>query len=168
MFESGSTLKAAFGSLMLVISVPALAEDGYRLWLRYDPVEQPLRARYSATLTEVVVRAHGPIAQAARSELERGLSGLLARTVPRTQRVTGDGAIVLAVAGDPELRRLHVPMNDLGDEGFLIRAARVRGHRITLVVSNSERGLLYGSFALLRRIQNRQTLELRDRPRLPL
>ena len=161
MFESRKLLKIAARAALLLTAVPAWAEDGYRLWLRYGPVEAAQRARYSSSATELVVNARGPTADVAASELKRGLSGLLATTIISRPRVDRDGAIVLAL----------VRAVDLGREGFIIRSTRLHGHRVTLITANTDKGLLYGSFALLRRIQTRQPLDnvdVRDRPTLPI
>jgi len=172
MIESFRQWKTTTGfALLIAIAAPAHADDGYRLWLRYDPVEAPLRQDYARHAAELVVQAPGASAAAAKSELERGLSGLLKMRVDVRAQVDRDGAILIALAKAPELRPLHLATRDLGSEGFIIRTARVHGHRVTLIAANSGRGLLYGSFALLRRIQTRQSLDrisVRDRPALSL
>jgi alpha-glucuronidase len=165
MLNSARRLTLACLALLLLLAQPsrAHAEDGYRLWLRYERIEQPLRQHYAAQATEIVMLAHGPVASAARSELERGLSGLLGSDVPVRSNVDRDGAIVVALARSPDKR--------LGSEGFAIRSVRLRGGRSTVITANGEPGLLYGAFALLRRIQTRQSLDrlnVVDAPRLPL
>ena len=163
MFESGKSLKTAAAAALMLVAAPASAEDGYRLWLRYNPIEAPQRARYANAATELVVDPRGSTSDAAASELRRGLSGLLATTIISHPHVDRDGAIVLALRSSIA--------RDLGPEGFVIRTTRVRGHRVTLITANNERGLLYGAFALLRRIQTRQSLsglDVRDGPALPI
>jgi alpha-glucuronidase len=157
--------------LLLLIATPAGAEDGYRLWLRYDPVEAPLRQRYADRATELVVDARGAMAKTAASELRRGLSGLLVEPIRIAPRVDRNGAVLLALGSAPEVRPLRLQIGGLGPEGFLLRSARINGREITIVAANTDRGLLYGAFALLRRIQTRQPLDnlnLRDRPVLAL
>ena len=160
-YSSSSLRIAAAAVFLLVAPEVARAEDGYRLWLRYDPVEVPLRQNYAAHATELVVDARGPIADAAKSELERGLSGLLASPIPLRPEADRNGAIVLTLSRTKRL----------GSEGFAIRSARLHGHAATIIAANSERGLLYGAFALLRRIQTREPLErlnIRSAPAYPL
>lgn len=162
MFDSVYLPKIVAAALLLLAPSVAQADDGYRLWLRYDPVEDGLRAAYAGHATELVSDAHGPTARSAESELKRGLSGLLARPIEEHARVDRDGAVLLTIR--PQRR-------GPGSEGYAIRSARVNGHSTTVVAANSERGLLYGAFALLRRIQTRQPIErmnLRDAPALPL
>jgi len=155
------SIRALIAALfLLALAGPAKAEDGYRLWLRYDPLPAEVRQRFAPRVTEIVVQSNGAIARSASSELQRGLSGLLAKPIPVRQSVDRDGAIVA------ELKKAR-----LGSEGFTIRSTRVSGHRATVITASDERGLLYGAFALLRRVQTEQPidqLDLRDRPRLAL
>src|SRR5579884_105114 len=95
---------AAAGVTLLLVSGAACAEDGHRLWLRYDPVEGPLRGDYAREATEIVRHSGGTTV--AEAELERGLSGLLAKQIPIRQQVDRDGAVLFALASDPDLRTL--------------------------------------------------------------
>ncbi|HMC92108.1 MAG TPA: alpha-glucuronidase family glycosyl hydrolase, partial [Allosphingosinicella sp.] len=138
----------------------ARAEDGYRLWLRYDPIEAPQRAVYLRAASELVVEGDGPTIAAARGELVRGLSGLLGRSQPVATRVDRDGAVLLA--------RRALPT---GEEGYVIRSTRVNGHAATLIAAAGERGLLYGAFAYLRLLQTRRPvdrLDIAEAPKLKL
>ena len=155
----------------LLAPAAARAEDGYDLWLRYSPVEQPLRDRYAALATGVVAQTDGPIAGAAVGELRRGLGSMLATPVPQLTQLR-NGAIVMGTPlNSPLVRGLALPLGDVGKEGFLIRSATLDGKRTTVVAANEEVGLLYGVFELLRRVQTRQPLEqvdVRSQPRLAL
>ena len=171
MIESNSIWKAAACALLLLGSSPARADDGYRLWLRYDRLELSWRKQVAPHVTELVVDAPGANAQPAASEVTRGLEGMIASPVPLRPRVDRNGAIVLALANSRTVRAQRWDTSGLGSDGFIIRRARVNGHRATLIVANAEPGLLYGSFALLRRVQAHQSLQavdIRDRPMLPL
>lgn len=139
----------------------ASAEDGYRLWLRYDPVEQPARDQYRRLACQIVATPGSEIARSAAVELQRGLGGLLGAPVPVVERTSCDGAILLR----------REPASDTGPEGYKLRSGTVDGRRATVISAGSDRGLLYGAFALLRRVQTRQSLEplnLRERPGVAL
>jgi alpha-glucuronidase len=156
-----ASVAALIALILIAISAPAQAEDGCRLWLRYDPLPAPLRQRYASAATEIVVQSNGSVAQSAASELQRGLSGLLARSLPARAAVDRDGAIVARLEKIP----------DIGNEGFAIRSTRLAGHAVTVVAANTERGLLYGSFALLRLMQTHRPIDrlnVTDRPNLAL
>jgi alpha-glucuronidase len=166
-------LFAAFCLLLTAfLATPAMAEDGYDLWLRYRPVEASALPRYRAAATQIVVQGDGPTMNAAREELQRGLSGLLGRPAPLARAVSQDGAILVATTGtlrgigDQRLRPF-----DMGPEGYRITSMVVNGRRAILVLAETEIGALYGSFHLLRLIQTRQPLDrldIMERPRVQL
>jgi len=124
--------------LLCLLLAPALrAEDGYRLWLRYDRVSNDLlRAAYVAALPRVdlaVPSGHtNPVTTAARDELREGLAQLLGGEVP----------VRVVRQDDPGL--LPPP------EGYRILTAAKAPLRI---VANEDAGILYGAFALLRALE---------------
>ncbi|HEY0413053.1 MAG TPA: alpha-glucuronidase family glycosyl hydrolase [Allosphingosinicella sp.] len=151
----------------LFLPAAARAEDGYELWLRYHRVEAPALQRYRPSATAVVAGAE---AATARGELVRGLEGLLGLpSLPATLR---DGAIVLGTPrSSPLVAQLRLPLAGLGEEGYVIRSVRIGGKRATVIAGNSERGVLYGAFALLRLIQTRRPidrLDIAEAPKLKL
>ena len=155
--------------LALLAARPALAEDGYDLWLRYRAVEQPLRQRYAASASTLVIQGSSPTLDAARAELQRGLEGLLGRAPSLDRTVARDGAIVIGTpANSPLVAGLNLPLQPLGPEGYLIRSARLNGRSATVIAANSDIGALYGAFHLLRLIQTRQSLGSLDIVERPL
>src|SRR5690606_32145784 len=140
-------------ALAWVAIASANAEDGYDLWLRYAPLDRGERERVAARITSVV--APGEISatrRAALDELSRGLAGLLGAAPPAAQELR-DGALVVATpAQAPDGAALDRPLEPLGDDGYLLKRADVDGHDVTVLTANTDIGLLYGAFALLRRI----------------
>ncbi|HEX3913314.1 MAG TPA: alpha-glucuronidase family glycosyl hydrolase [Steroidobacteraceae bacterium] len=145
----------------------ARAEDGHELWLRYRPVEAPWAARYRAIAGELLAPES---AQAARAELELALRGLLGAAPPRVRRVDRDGALLLGTPqSSPAIAGLHLDLGALGPEGYVIRSVRIAGHRATVIGANTDTGVLYGTFQLLRLMQTRHPLEkiaLQESPRM--
>ena len=136
----------------------APAEDGYRLWLRYVPVEGAWLSRYRTSATELV--GENAVAQA---ELLRGLTGLLGIALRTGHEVTRDGAIVFGTPRSSALvRSLRLDLRPAGEEGYLIRTVTVAGHRATVIAANSDVGVLYGAFAFLRLLQTRAPIALLD------
>ncbi|WP_294395505.1 alpha-glucuronidase family glycosyl hydrolase [uncultured Sphingomonas sp.] len=145
-------------ALLFVLGASAVrADDGYRLWLRYDPLPAPLRGGAQAALGGGVLadRTDLTLARAAE-ELERGLAGLLGG-----QRTSG-GAILVGTPADPRVGALALPLGKLGNEGYLIRTVRIDGKAVTVVAANAPAGALYGSFALLRLVQTGAALDRID------
>ncbi len=138
-------------SVSLVIAVsPAAAEDGYALWLR---AQAPATAQ--ATVTRLGDSATLTLAEA---ELRRAVPG-------------GTPPILLATAAAPALRSLKLPFDGLGDEGYLVRNVTLNDQRMILVAGNSDRGALYGAFALIRHLATggkADALNLRSAPKVKL
>ncbi len=120
---------------LLITVLPLCAEDGYRLWLRYDRIAG---ATPIATV-ELVIPAgrESPTLDAARRELTEGLAGLLG-TAPRIS--------VHAAQGE---------MPGAGPEGYALTA---RSDDSVRIAANTDIGALYGAFALLRHLQTGQTV----------
>ncbi len=165
-------LRRALLVLLAVAASAARADDGYRLWLRYDPVGAEWRATYRAHASQVILERASPMLRAARDELVRGLDGLLDTGVAAFDRVTADGAVVIGTpVSSPLIAELELDLSGLGDEGFLIRSVEIDGHRATVIAANADVGVLYGAFRFLRLLQTRQSLDeldLREAPALGL
>jgi alpha-glucuronidase len=161
-----------FLAAALAIPGAARAEDGYDLWLRYHAVEPQWQQRYEGAATHVVAQGDSPTLNAAIRELQTGVKGMLGRTLPRGAEVAVDGAIVIGTpATSPIVAGLNLPLATLGKEGFLIRSVTIGGKRATVIAANSDAGLLYGTFRLLRQMQLRgslDALDISDSPRLQL
>ncbi len=143
----------------------ARADDGYRLWLRYDPIpDEGLRRADAAALTEIVMPEDSPTFTAARDELTTGLRGLFGAEVPVTSRVDRDGALLIGRATNPTFAGLVTAgeLRRAGAEGYILRRIMVGARHCTILVANQDIGVLYGAFALLRRLQTGQTLDHLD------
>jgi alpha-glucuronidase len=145
------------------------------LWLRYVPLQDQRLADSYRKEVKTIVAAHASTAGGlATAELRRGLAGLLGAELPVAQAIQGDGAVVIGTpASVPAVGRLgwSAALEQLGEEGYLIRSTKVSGHSATVIVSMSEIGTLYGAFHFLRLIQTAQpiaSLDITERPRLDL
>ena len=68
-------------ALSLLVILPACAEDGYEMWLRYLPSAKPVVTDYQQQIKSVVVEANTPTLTVAAAELQRGLNGLLGKPI---------------------------------------------------------------------------------------
>jgi alpha-glucuronidase len=82
----------------------AIAEDGYRLWLRYEPVtDKRMLKDYRVLVTSVVIPGDSPSMRAAKQELNAGLGGILGREVQFMDRIQMSGALVV---GTPQTSKI--------------------------------------------------------------
>ncbi|PTT88934.1 alpha-glucuronidase [Pelomonas sp. HMWF004] len=159
--------------MLVLMPFAAHAEDGAELWLRYRPLAGAAQAQLQASARAVVVAAEpSATVQAAVAELQRGVAGLTGRALP-VQAQAGAGALVLATPGRwPGLAAAErEQLAGLGGEGYLLRSLQWQGRPVTLIAANTDRGLLYGSFAWLRAVQtgaDPARLAVRSAPRVRL
>src|SRR5512138_2189706 len=150
----------------------AWAEDGYDLWLRYPQAAPEALQRYRTAATHIVGRAESPTLQAVRSELERGLSGLLGTQISVETQVTRAGAVIFGTpASSSIIAGLKLPLDDVGSEGYVLRSVNVEGRPASVIAANSEIGVLYGAFHFLRLLQTEQpidTLEVAAAPHVQI
>jgi alpha-glucuronidase len=161
------TVATLFAGLILSVGT-AQAEDGYDLWMRYRPLATADATALRQRAQSVERRGDTATLRVAADEVRRGLTGLSGRAVP-----DGSSArpIVLATTADRDVAALRLPIATLGDEGYSIRSTTLGGRRVTLVTANTDRGVLYGSFALLRYVQTGSSLDhidLTSTPRVKL
>lgn len=120
----------------------ARADDGYRLWLKFDLIQNvSKRAEYQRFAS--FVQADGTpssIVLTAQKELKQGLEGLLGKRIGQTPKKTG--GILLKID------------KNLPEEGFQIQ---IKAGNL-VVAGGDDRGVMYGVFALLRHLQTEQTL----------
>jgi alpha-glucuronidase len=154
--------------------ISARAEDGHRLWLRYDRLPERVLGAYRPRLASVVVPAGSATFDAVRTELVDGLSGLLGHPVPVAGDVDRAGAVVVGTPrSSPIIAGLEwgPRLAKLGPEGFLIRSTRLGPRPVTVIASDGEKGVLYGAFHLLRLVQTLRPideLDVSQQPRLRL
>ena len=152
----------------------ARAEDGYRLWMRYDPLPARAIDAYRPRVAYLVMPAGSSTFDAIRVELIDGCSGLLGRPVPTAGDVDRDGALVVGTpASSPLIAGLGWgrELADLGPEGFLLRSVPIGPYRATAIASAGEVGALYGAFHFLRLLQTLRPIDALDvsqKPRLRL
>jgi len=159
--------------LILIFPCTLFAEDGYRLWLRYDKIAQPeLLSYYKKQASEIVNQQSCSIISAAREELQRGLGGLLGKNIPLSSSVSKNGSIIIGTPDKSALVDQLVPKTRLtfaGQEGYIIQSMRFNNRPVTVIAANEPAGVLYGTFHFLRLIQTRKLIDnllIKKKPRI--
>lgn len=172
--SGGLRWAACLALACLFFAGAARGEDGYRLWLRYDPLPAGVVKQYRARVTNVVVQGQSPTLDALRTELVNGCTGLLGSPVQLADKVQRDGAVVAGTpSGSPLIDGLGWggQLAALGPEGFRIRTVQMGGRAVTVIASQGETGALYGAFHFLRLLQTVRpvgNLDVSQRPRLQI
>ncbi len=138
------------------------AEDGYRLWLRYDKIENAsLLQQYRHAINGIHMPAPTPLLKSAKAELMQGVPGLLGKKINELKTIT-DRSIIAGTPSSLAFVRSHFKSDELsrlGDEGFIIRTIVSNTKNLIVIAAASDRGVLYGVFHLLRLIQTQQSIQ---------
>lgn len=146
---------------ILIVSHPAFAtpdfegEDGYRLWLKYDPITNTSATKlYKSYLQHIELRSQSKTAAIIQQELRLAATGLL-----NIQSNYGSINSKLVITPKAQLIAnelwLLPYLKDIGDEGFVIK----NKEGVIFISANSDIGLLYGTFHFIRLIQNLQPID---------
>src|SRR5271165_6052786 len=143
--------------LLLALSVRCVhAETGHEAWLRYAPTSPP------PSLPAVVATLRdSPMLHSAREEWIKGIRGMLNKTPRIATGLPTEGAVVFGTLAD-----LHLTAN-LAPDAYWLKSTR----QYLYVTASSDRGVLYGTFALLNKIAEGQPisgLDERHTPSAPL
>ncbi len=126
--------------LPLLLCCAALqAETGEDAWLRYTP-----HANVPLTF---MTSARSPVMNGVRDEWARAvraMSGQEARAVTTPQ----DGTVEFTIRTDA----------NLAPDAFWLKSDMANGRRVTTVTASNDRGVLYGMFALLRRMETGESI----------
>ncbi len=134
--------------IVLLFTTRLFAEDGYRLWLRYDKIDNPaLLIQYKKIIQSVSVKGNSPTINVIRQELKNGLTGLLGDEIKFADTETASVIFI------------KVTSPTLGAEGFSIGSNTVSGKTTIIIKANTDKGLLYGCFYFLRLLQMQQSLD---------
>jgi alpha-glucuronidase len=139
--------------------IVAKAEDGSRLWLRFD------KKKADAEMFSSVV---GNVNATAVKEFRKAWAEMSGREIG-VARQYGKNSLVFALPGDAVVRQLGLQneLKTLGNDGYIIRKVRLRGADFTVVAANTAAGNMYGAFHLIRLIQTNtlgQSLNIVEKP----
>lgn len=145
------------------------AESGYDAWLRYQALPARVAEADVQTLGDsVTLLGNSQVLLAARDEYVRGARGMLGR-IPRYESTApASGGVVLGLL--PQIEKA-IPSAQLGTnlpgDGFLIQTVRNDSARYTIVTGETDHAVLYGVFALLRKIAWEQPIDSLDETEAP-
>ncbi|GBF20454.1 MULTISPECIES: alpha-glucuronidase family glycosyl hydrolase [Arenibacter] len=149
--------------------------DGYKLWLRYNLIENSEILRSYSKLGNPAYLSQGSeIMQNAKNELSVALGQMLGKSPTFSNSIGPDNALVVALAQDlPKdlAQKFNDDLSNLNNEGFLLKSVNYKNNRITIVTAKKELGILYGVFRLLNLMQSNQdlnALDLLDSPKIKI
>lgn len=144
-------------TILCLCHASSLANDGYELWLKYRLVENnTLNKQYKECLTSISISGNSPTVSIIKDELSKGLKGLLEMEANYS---TSNGSSKLVIAKKDDLNdqlnsALNKSLSQIGQEGFIIKTVNNQ----LVLTANTDIGLLYGTFHLLRLMQTHKDI----------
>lgn len=157
----------------ILISPLIRGDDGYDLWLKYRKIGDTAKLNaYGERLSSVLIPGKSDTQRIIQDEVVRALGGLLGMNISVQKTMAKRQGLIIATAH--ELAALTDldwagDVASVGDEGYLIRNAEIKGASCLVITANEDIGLLYGTFHLLRLMQTGQSvnaLDIGSRPRI--
>ncbi|RIV34277.1 alpha-glucuronidase [Flagellimonas lutimaris] len=150
-----------FCSTILLSTTVFSFSNGYDLWLKYHIISNvELLENYRKNLESVYLEDGGETLDIIRKELSMGLGGLLDETVSFKAFDTAENQLIVSKFGTlPEVFKNEVKMDLLKKEGYIIKSIKQGNQSYVLVTANSDLGLLYGTFHLLRALKMHESLD---------
>lgn len=158
-------MKKLFFYLFLLVgcTLHAVAEDGYRLWLRYDKIaNKALYDEYRASITQVVFPGKSATLGVAQDELAAGLKGMLLLEPAHKDAVTANGALLIGTPSSSKIIAslpITEALKEVGPEGYIIRTVMVNGKSARVIAANTDVGVLYGVFNFLKLLQTEKSIK---------
>ena len=141
--------KIAFCFLVVFINLFVVhAEDGHQLWLRFD------KSAEDAHLFNGLIGDNNILAV---NEFQEAWKLLTGSNLPATKILT-DKVLVIGTSKNRTIKSFgfEKTLKSLGYEGYILKSVKKKNKTYTVVAGNSDAGLLYGVYHLLRLIQTNQ------------
>ncbi|HEY8971903.1 MAG TPA: alpha-glucuronidase family glycosyl hydrolase [Puia sp.] len=160
-FSQGSVFRTLLMACTLLASLQLHAEDGYRLWLRYDRIDDPaLLTQYRSAVAALVFPAPSPTLLVARNELLDDLGSMLDKKLPIRTTLSENCILAGTPSSSPVIAQLlSSKYPGLAGDGYVLHAQQVEGKHLIIIAAHSDIGVLYGVFAFLRLLQTHQPIQ---------
>ncbi len=150
--------------LVLILTINFLyAEDGYRLWLRYDKISNTtLLSQYKTAIVSPFVLGESATIQVIKQELSTALSGLTGTNVVCNNSTLSTASLILGIASNPVFIKNFsdkINLTEITGDGYAINSVTIRGEKRIIIAAKTDIGLLYGAFRFLRHLQTNQSIE---------
>ncbi|TDN90356.1 alpha-glucuronidase [Salegentibacter sp. 24] len=152
-------------ALFILLTFNSSAQEGYDLWLDYKKInELEYKEKVSSYFSNIELIGNSSTIAAIREELQIAKAGF---EFKNHKSGTSNKLIIGTHNNLPVSVKGEIKTDSLGDEGYSIIALE-KGETL-VITGNSDIALLYGTFGLLREIQQRNNisnLEIEEEPKI--
>jgi alpha-glucuronidase len=134
------------------------ADSGRESWLRYAPLDDAMRAKYESVAANLVVLGESQVFESAQIEMIRGIKGMTGKSLASASVVEAKSIVLGTLTALHTVAPGLVPPHELGLDGYWLVKAKIRGFDCLVITGLTDRGVLYGVFALLSKIARRENI----------
>jgi alpha-glucuronidase len=147
---------------------PVDAETGAEAWLRYSPLSPQSAKSYEHVPSKTMLLGDSLVLKTAQQELILGVAQMLGKTLRTGVATPPENAIVLVTLSEllTLAPALHPP-EELRADGYWLKTAKIRGAECLVIAGSTDRGVLYGVFALLSKIARGENIAAIDDAQQP-
>ena len=120
--------------LVLILTMNFLyAEDGYRLWLRYDKISNTaLLSQYKTAIKSPFVLGESATLKVIKQELSHALSGLTGTNVVCNNSTLSTASLILGIASNPVFIKNFsdkINLTEITSDGYAINSVTIHGKK---------------------------------------
>lgn len=162
----------AFLLSLILFPLALVAESGSDLWLRYSKIDKPIEQEYVKNISSLVVTESGSVIKSAANEWKQAFLQMTGTSVREINKPKAN-SLVLITSSNKLVSDFNLAsdLKACGNEGFIIRTLNSRAGNMTVIAANSEAGVLYGTFRLIRKMQMGESvsdLNIQESPKYDL
>ena len=143
------------------------ADSGRESWLRYAPLDDAMRAKYESVPANLVVLGESQVFESAQSEMIRGIKSMTGKSLASTSAVEAKSIVLGTLTALHAVAPGLVPPRELGLDGYWLVNAKIRGFDCLVITGLTDRGVLYGVFALLSKIARGENIAVLNEVQQP-
>jgi alpha-glucuronidase len=155
-------------AILFLFSCAGLAESGEDAWLRYARLNPGVTSQYASMPAVLVTLGHSAVSQSTQTELQRGIHGMLGRSLRIEAGRSSEPAIILGTV--EQVRALDSgfdPHTELKPDAFALICTRIKRQSVLVITGATDRAVLYGAFALLRKIAQGESISALNEVQAP-
>jgi alpha-glucuronidase len=149
--------------LLFMFHFKAFSEDGYRLWLRYNCIDNADKLEeYKKNIRAAHFPGESTTLKVAREELIEAIEGMLGVPITYKNTLVESGTLLIGTLESSDIiasLSLADKLKNVGKEGFIIQSFVVKGKKCIVISANTDIGVLYGVFHFIKLLQTYKGLD---------
>jgi alpha-glucuronidase len=144
------------------------AETGAEAWLRYSALSPQTASSYERLPDKTALLGDSLVLKTAQQEFIQGVAEMVGKTLHAGSVSTRENSVILGTLTELHslAPALHAPQ-ELRADGYWLKSAKIRKAECLVVAGVTDRGVLYGVFALLSKIARAENVSRIDEAQQP-